>query len=112
MYQSETVEQALCENVLEHLDTTKIDPLVILQLESRCNHIRSFSDFCLILTSQEPTTIVQDEMQRWQNALLLSDDDVQELADLPFGKLLVNLQNHNINGIFAELERVNTQLRE
>jgi hypothetical protein len=45
MYPSETVEQALCESVLERLDTTKIDLLDILQLESHCNHVRSLSDF-------------------------------------------------------------------
>jgi hypothetical protein len=112
MYPSETVEQALCENVLECLDITKIDPLVLLQLESCCNHVRSFSDFCLNLTRHERTTAVQDEMQRWQEVLHLSDDDMQQLTEMPFCKLLVSLQTRNLDSIFAELERVNTQQRE
>jgi hypothetical protein len=112
MYPSETVEQAICESVLERLDTAKIDPLVILQLESRCNHVRSFLNFCLMLTLQQRTSAVQTEMQRWQEAFHLSDQDMQELTDLPFGKLLVNLQRRNIDDIFAELDRVNAQLNE
>jgi hypothetical protein len=55
---------------------------------------------------------VQDEMQRWQVALHLSEQDLQELSELPFGKLLFNLQNRNLNGIFEALERVNAQLHE
>jgi hypothetical protein len=51
-------------------------------------------------------------MQRWQNAFGLSDQDRKELSDLPFGKLLVNLQNRNLDGIFAELDRVNQKLSE
>jgi hypothetical protein len=112
MYSSNTVEQALCESVLERLDTSKIDPMVLLQLESRCNHVRSFSDFCLNLTRHERTTAVQDEMQRWQVALHLSEQDLQELSELPFGKLLFNLQNRNLDGIFEELDRVNAQLNK
>jgi hypothetical protein len=112
MYPSETVEQALCESVLERLDITKIDPLIILQLESRCNHVRSFPDFCMTLTRHERTDPVQDEMQRWQNAFGLSNQDMQELSDLPFGNLLVSLQNRNLDGIFAELDRVNQKYHE
>lgn len=51
-------------------------------------------------------------MQRWQVALHLSEQDLQELSELPFGKLLFNLQNRNLNGIFEALERVNAQLHE
>jgi hypothetical protein len=112
MHPSETVEQALCESVLERLDTTKINPLLILQLESRCNHVRSFSDFCLNLTRQEHKTTVQTEMQRWQNALNLTEEDMQQVTEMPFYKLLVSLQNRNIDGIFAELDRVNQKYHE
>jgi hypothetical protein len=112
MYPSETVEQALCESVLERLDTTRIDPLDILRLESRCNHVRSFSDFCLNLTRHEHTNTVQIEMQRWQDALNLSDEDMQQISEMPFYKLLLSLQNRNIDGIFAELDRVNQKYHD
>jgi hypothetical protein len=112
MYPSETVEQALCESVIERLVTSKIDPLDILRLESRCNQIRSFPDFCLTLIRGQQIPLTQEEMQRWQNALSLSEQDLQEIPELPFGKLLTNLQNRNIDGIFEELDRVNTLLHE
>ena len=91
MYQAETVEQALCKSVLERLNTTKIDPLIVLQLESRCNHVRSFPDFCLTLIRNQRIPLDEEEMKRWQKALSLSDQDLQELKELPFGRLLFNL---------------------
>ncbi len=51
-------------------------------------------------------------MKRWQKALSLSDQDLQELKELPFGRLLFNLQNRNLDGIFEKLDRVNQKLRE
>jgi hypothetical protein len=109
---STALENMFFESILQEIEQDNVDSLTLLRLQTQCNEIKSFREFCLILANEKWAQSTREEMYKWQDALGLSSEKMYHLMDLKLTKFIkltqfiVSLQGQNLNRILDVVDSV------